>query len=59
MRTEGYQLQWEWCIPQMVNTATKTACGMNQNSKNNEMLELINRVSQIMFQTYRTEKMGT
>lgn len=40
MMAEGLKLKWEWCIPHMVNAATKKACGMNQNSKNQRFRSL-------------------
>ncbi|KAG1704673.1 hypothetical protein DVH05_005602 [Phytophthora capsici] len=58
MMSEGLKLKWEWCIPHLVNAATKTACGMTQKSKNPDMSELINRISQTIFQAHRNEKMG-
>ncbi|EGZ05942.1 hypothetical protein PHYSODRAFT_374834, partial [Phytophthora sojae] len=57
MMTQSLHLQWERCIPHLVNAGTKNACGMTRNSNNVAMSELINRISRTIFQVHRTEKM--
>ncbi|EGZ30221.1 hypothetical protein PHYSODRAFT_323627 [Phytophthora sojae] len=46
MMNEGLGLKWEWCIPHMVNAATKMGCGLTRKSHNPEMSELLSKLSQ-------------
>ncbi|EGZ13140.1 hypothetical protein PHYSODRAFT_334925 [Phytophthora sojae] len=51
-------LKWEWCIPHMVNAATKMACGLARKSHNPEMSELLNKLSQTVYGTSTNSTLG-
>lgn len=60
MRT-GFGLQWEWCLPNLTNCATKMACGIvsdKARSKNVEMTQLIGRIVKTIYQVKHVEVMG-
>ncbi|KAK1928340.1 hypothetical protein P3T76_013027 [Phytophthora citrophthora] len=55
---EGLNLKWEWCVSHVVNAATKMACGLTQKSYNLEMSELLNKLSQMCYDTSSKSSMG-
>ncbi|EGZ07778.1 hypothetical protein PHYSODRAFT_340819 [Phytophthora sojae] len=58
MMNERLGLKWEWCIPHMVNAATKMACGLMRKSHNPEMSELLNKLSQTVYDTSTNSTLG-
>jgi hypothetical protein len=52
---------WEWCIPHMMNAATKWACGLTDNAKssvNPDLTALIERMRVTIRQVRDVEQMG-
>ncbi|EGZ25853.1 hypothetical protein PHYSODRAFT_326819 [Phytophthora sojae] len=61
MMTSNLMLSWEWCMPHLTNAATKAAFGMTSNvakSKNPEILQLLKKVTQTVYQVRTVEVMG-
>lgn len=61
MMSEGLALPWEWCIPHMLNVATKFAFGLDatDRSKNVEMRELVDTVHRMIRTVKKVEMMGS
>ncbi|POM67259.1 Hypothetical protein PHPALM_16785 [Phytophthora palmivora] len=54
----GLGLRWEWCIPHMVNASTKMACGLTRKPFNPAMTDLLNKMSQTVYDTVSNSTMG-
>ncbi|POM75178.1 Hypothetical protein PHPALM_7756 [Phytophthora palmivora] len=58
MMTNGLGLRWEWCIPHMANASTKMACGQTRKPFNPAMADLLNKMSQTVYDTVSNSTMG-
>lgn len=59
---EEYKAAWEWCVPHMLNVATKWACGLSDNanvSVNPQLTRLIERMRTTIRQVRDVQQLGT
>lgn len=55
------QLKWEWCMAHMAHAATRASYGLNggsRSSANEEMSDLIQKVTRTIYQVRTVEKTG-